>query len=99
MKHLLSLLLLLTLSVNAQKKIVFTILKKKTDSTSLRVLPNVLMHEKIFGNTNEYHYSLLFLNDNGTPMLSIQQLQKKISSRQIVLPKFKIVLQLMNGKL
>ena len=75
MKHLLSLLLLLTLSVNAQKKDCIYDIEEKNDSTSLRVLPNVLMHEKIFGNTNEYLFFAL-LNDNGTPMLSIQQLQK-----------------------
>ena len=75
MKHLLSLLLLLTLSVNAQNKDCIYDIEEKTDSTSLKVLSNVLVHEKIFGNTNEYLFFAL-LNDNGTPMLSIQQLQK-----------------------
>ena len=75
MKHLLSLLLLLTLSVNAQNKDCIYDIEEKTDSTSLKVLPNVLMHEKIFGNTNEY---LVFglLNNNGVLVLGIQQLQK-----------------------
>ncbi|WP_026725777.1 hypothetical protein [Flavobacterium sasangense] len=100
MKHLLSLLLLLTLSVNAQKKDCIYDIEEKTDSTSLRVLPNVLMHEKIFGNTNEYLFFTL-LNDNGTPMLSIQQLQKSkdFIKTNCIAKNSKIVLQLMNGKI
>ena len=100
MKHLLSLLLLLTLSVNAQKKDCIYDIEEKTDSTSLRVLPNVLMHEKIFGNTNEYLFFAL-LNDNGTPMLSIQQLQKSkdFIKTNCIAKNSKIVLQLMNGKI
>ena len=99
MKHLLSLLLLLTLSVNAQKRDCIYDIEEKTDSTSLRVLPNVLMHEKIFGNTNEYLFFAL-LNDNGTPMLSIQQLQKSkdFIKTNCIAKNSKIVLQLMNGK-
>lgn len=100
MKHILSLLLLLTLSVNAQKKDCIYDIEEKTDSTSLRVLPNVLMHEKIFGNTNEYLFFAL-LNDNGTPMLSIQQLQKSkdFIKTNCIAKNSKIVLQLMNGKI
>ena len=100
MKHLLSLLLLLTLSVNAQKKDCIYDIEEKNDSTSLRVLPNVLMHEKIFGNTNEYLFFAL-LNDNGTPMLSIQQLQKSkdFIKTNCIAKNSKIVLQLMNGKI
>lgn len=100
MKNFLSLLLLLTLSVQAQKKDCIYDVEEKTDSTSLRVLPNVLMHEKIFGNTNEYLFFAL-LNDNGTPMLSIQQLQKSkdFIKTNCIAKNSKIVLQLMNGKI
>ena len=100
MKNLLSLFLLLTLSVNAQKKDCVYDVEEKTDSTSLKVLPNVLMHEKIFGNTNEYLFFAL-LNDNGTPMLSIQQLQKSkdFIKTNCIAKNSKIVLQLMNGKI
>ena len=100
MKYLLSLLLLLTLSVNAQKKDCIYDIEEKTDSTSLKVLPNVLMHEKIFGNTNEYLFFAL-LNDNGTPILSIQQLQKSkdFIKTNCIAKNSKIVLQLMNGKI
>ena len=100
MKHLLSLLLLLTLSVNAQNKDCIYDIEEKTDSTSLKVLPNVLMHEKIFGNTNEYLFFAL-LNNDGTPILSIQQLQKSkdFIKTNCIAKNSKIVLQLMNGKI
>ena len=74
-KHLLTLFLLFTLTINAQKKDCIYDVEEKTDTTTLRVLPNVLIHEKIFGNTNEYLFFGLLYN-NGVPMLSIQQLQK-----------------------
>ena len=58
------------------------------------------MHEKIFGNTNEYLFFAL-LNDNGTPMLSIQQVQKSkdFIKTNCIAKNSKIVLQLMNGKI
>ena len=60
MKYFLSLLFLLTLSVTAQNKDCNYDVEEKTDSTSLKILPKVLMHEKIFGNSNEYlFFSLL----------------------------------------
>ena len=100
MKNLLSLLLLFTLSVNAQKKDCIYDIEEKTDSTSLRVLPNVLIHEKIFGNTNEYLFFAL-LNNDGAPMLSIQQLQKSkdFIKTNCISKNSKIILQLMNGKI
>jgi len=100
MKYLLSLLLLLTLSVTAQNKDCIYDIEEKTDSTSLKVLQNVLMHEKIFGNTNEYLFFAL-LNNDGTPILSIQQLQKSkdFIKTNCIAKNSKIVLQLMNGKI
>ena len=100
MKHLLSLLLLLTLSVNAQNKDCIYDIEEKTYSTSLKVLPNVLMHEKIFGNTNEYLFFAL-LNNDGTPMLSIQQLQKSkdFIKTNCIAKNSKIILQLTSGKI
>lgn len=100
MKNFLSLLLLFTLSVNAQKKDCIYDVKEKTDSTSLKVLPNVLVHEKIFGNTNEYLFFGL-LNNNGVPMLSIQQLQKSkdFIKTSCLTKSSKIILQLTNGKI
>lgn len=100
MKHFLSLLLLFTISVTAQKKDCIYDVEEKTDSTSLKVLPNVLMYEKIFGNTNEYLFFAL-LNNDGTPMLSIQQLQKSkdFIKTNCIAKNSKIVLQLLNGKI
>ena len=100
MKHLLSLLLLLTLSVNAQNKDCIYDIEEKTDSTSLKVLPNVLMHEKIFGNKKEFIFFGL-LNNDGVPMLSLQQLQKSndFIPTSCLSKNSKIVFQLMNGKI
>ena len=77
MKHLLSLLLLLTLSVNAQKNDCIYDIEEKTDSTSLRVLPNVLMHEKIFGNTNEYLFFALLNSVNNFGIASVNPFTPK----------------------
>ena len=100
MKHLLTLFLLFTLTINAQKKDCIYDVEEKTDTTSLRVLPNVLIHEKIFGNTNEYLFFGL-LNNNGIPMLGIQQLQKSkdFIKTSCIAKNSKIILQLANGKI
>ena len=100
MKYFLIPLLLLTLSVTAQNKDCSYDVEEKTDSTSLKILPKVLMHEKIFGNSNEYLFFSL-LNNNDIPMLSIQQLQKSkdFIKTNCITKKSKIILQLANGKI
>ena len=100
MKYFLSLLLLLTLSVNAQNKDCSYDVEEKTDSTSLKTLPHKLMNEKIFGNNKEFIFFGL-LNNNGVPMLSLQQLQKSndFIPTNCLSKSSKIVIQLMNGKI
>ena len=100
MKHLLSLLLLLTLSVNAQNKDCKYDIEEKTDSTSLKSLPHKLMNERIFGNNKEFIFFGL-LNSDGIPMLSLQQLQKSNDFIPVncLSKNSKIVIQLMNGKI
>jgi len=92
--------LLFPIFLQAQNKDCIYDIEEKTDSTSLKVLSNVLMHEKIFGNTNEYLFFAL-LNNDGTPMLSIQQLQKSkdFIKTNCITKNSKIILQLVNGKI
>ena len=74
--------------------------EEKTDSTSLKVLPEVLIDEKIFGNTNEYLFFSL-LNTDGIPMLELQLLQKSkdFIPTKCINKTSKIILQLKNGKI
>ena len=75
MKNILALLLFIPVLATAQTKDCVYDIEEKTDSTSLKVLPNVLIDEKIFGNTNEYLFFNL-INNDGAPMLGLQLLQK-----------------------
>jgi hypothetical protein len=100
MKKILFFILLLPLSIFAQDKDCRYEVEEKTDSTSLKILKEVLMDEKIFGNTNEYLFFSL-LNNNGVPMLEIQVLQKSkdFIPTKCINPTSKIILQLKNGKI
>ena len=100
MKNLLLLLLFTTLSLNAQTKDCIYDIEEKTDSTSLKSLPHKLMNEKIFGNNKEFIFFGL-LNNDGVPMLSLQQLQKSndFIPTSCLSKNSKIVFQLMNGKI
>ncbi|MCL9770944.1 hypothetical protein NAT47_11010 [Flavobacterium sp. HXWNR69] len=100
MKNLLLLLLLSTFTINAQTKDCVYDVEEKTDSTSLKTLPHKLMNEKIFGNNKEFIFFGL-LNNNGVPMLSLQQLQKNndFIPTSCLSKNSKIIFQLMNGKI
>lgn len=100
MKNLLLLLLFTTVSLNAQTKDCIYDIEEKTDSTSLKSLPHKLMNEKIFGNKKEFIFFGL-LNNDGVPMLSLQQLQKSndFIPTSCLSKNSKIVFQLMNGKI
>jgi len=100
MRQILSLLLLLTLSANAQKKDCIYEIEEKTDSTSLKTLPYKLINEKIFGNNKEFIFFGL-LNNDGVPLLSLQQLQKSndFIPTNCLSKNSKIVFQLLNGKI
>jgi hypothetical protein len=100
MKNLLLLVLFTTLSLNAQTKDCLYDIEEKTDSTSLKTLPHKLMNEKIFGNNKEFIFFGL-LNNDGVPMLSLQQLQKSndFIPTSCLSKNSKIVFQLINGKI
>ena len=100
MKKYLLILVLLPLLAAAQNKDCQYEVEEKTDSTSLKVLKEVLIDEKIFGNTNEYLF-LSLLNNDGVPMLEIQVLQKSkdFIPTKCINPSSKIILQLKNGKI
>lgn len=100
MKKYLLTLVLFPLLAAAQNKDCQYEVEEKTDSTSLKVLKEVLIDEKIFGNTNEYLFFSL-LNNDGVPMLEIQVLQKSkdFIPTKCINPSSKIILQLKNGKI
>ena len=100
MKNYLLILVLVPLMAAAQNKDCQYEVEEKTDSTSLKVLKEVLIDEKIFGNTNEYLFFSL-LNNDGVPMLEIQVLQKSkdFIPTKCINPSSKIILQLKNGKI
>lgn len=100
MKKYLLTLVLIPLLAAAQNKDCQYEVEEKTDSTSLKVLKEVLIDEKIFGNTNEYLFFSL-LNNDGVPMLEIQVLQKSkdFIPTKCINPSSKIILQLKNGKI
>lgn len=100
MKKILFIILFFPLLMSAQIQDCQYEMEEKTDSTSLKVLKEVLIDEKIFGNTNEYLFFSL-LNNNGVPMLELQLLQKSkdFIPTKCINPSSKIILQLKNGKI
>lgn len=100
MNKLLAYILFIPAFALAQTKDCVYDMEEKTDSTSLKVLTNVLIDEKIFGNTNEYLFFNL-LNNNGAPMLGLQLLQKSkdFIPLKCIDKNSKIILQLKNGKI
>jgi len=100
MKKFYILLLLIPLFSGAQTNDCVYEVEQKTDSTSLKILSEVLIDEKIFGNTNEYLFFSL-LNADGVPMLELQLLQKSkdFIPAKCINKTSKIILQLKNGKI
>ncbi|WP_396142524.1 hypothetical protein [Flavobacterium sp.] len=100
MKKIVLIILLFPLFTIAQANDCIYEVEEKTDSTSLKVLPEVLIDEKIFGNTNEYLFFSL-LNTDGVPMLELQLLQKSkdFIPAKCINKTSKIILQLKNGKI
>lgn len=92
------LLLLFPVFTIAQKNCKYDI-EEKTDSTYLKVLPEKVMYERVFGDSKEFlQFSLI--NNNGVPTVYLQLVEKS----SLFLPakcldlSSKIVLQLNNGK-
>lgn len=95
----LTLFLITTLSFSQTKNCKYDF-EEKTDSTSIKILPEKLIYERVFGNSKEF-VQFTLMNNNGVPMIEVMQLQKS----SIFIPancfnsKSKIILQLMNGKI
>ena len=99
MKQIIILLLLIPVfSLSQIKKCEYDI-DEKTDSTFIKVLPQKLIHEKVFGNSSEFLFFSL-VNENGIPYLNIQQLQKSkdFIPTSCLSKNSKIIFQLDNGK-
>lgn len=100
MNKILILLLIIPVFSIAQTKDCVYDLEEKTDSTSLKVLPQKLMHEKIFGNSSDYIFFAL-INENNTPILNMQLLQKSndFLPTKCLGKSSKVFIQLDNGKI
>ncbi len=100
MKKILAFLLFIPVFAVAQINDCVYDIEEKTDTTSLKVLPQKLIHEKIFGNSSDFLFFSL-VNENGVPILNIQLLQKSndfIPTRCIG-KTAKVFFQLNNGKI
>ncbi len=74
-------------------------LEEKTDSTQLKVLPQKLMYEKVFGTSKKF-IQFKLLQISGIPTLNIQVIEKNeafIATKCVDLTS-KIIFQLQNGK-
>ena len=91
--------MLITTCLFAQKKDCKYDFEERTDSTYIKKTQDVLIYERVFGNSKEM-ISFSLLNSDGVPMLGFQQIQK--SSEFITALCFdkssKIIFQLENGK-
>ena len=75
MKNILFLFLLIPLFSSAQSQDCIYDVNEKTDSTSLKVTPQKLLHERLFGNSKEF-IQFNLINNNGVPTLSFQFIKK-----------------------
>lgn len=100
MKKIIFILLLFPFNTIAQQNDCKYDIEEKTDSTSFKSLPDVLIDEKIFGNSNEYLFFSL-LNTDRVPMLKLQLLQKSkdFIPAKCVNNTSRIIVQLKNGKI
>lgn len=100
MNKILALLLFIPVFALAQTKDCVYDIDEKTDSTSLKVLPQKLMHEKIFGSSSDYLFFSL-VNENDVPILNMQLLQKSndFIPTNCLSKSSKVFIQLDNGKI
>ncbi len=99
MKYLLFILLSATFSF-AQNKNCNYDFEEKTDSTLVKVLPEKLIYERVFGNSKDM-INFVLIHDNGLPTLNLQYLQTSTDFLPVsCLDKTsRIVFQLTNGKI
>lgn len=75
MKHILYLFLFLPTILFSQSKDCVYDMNEKTDSTSLKVLTEQVIHERVYGNSKEF-IQFKLLNSDGTPLVNVQLLQR-----------------------
>lgn len=99
MKYLLFILFSITIS-SAQNKNCKYDYEEKTDSTIVKVLPEKLIYEKVYGNSKEMIHFVL-IHNNGIPTLNVQFLQtsKDFITASCLDKTSRIVFQLANGKI
>ena len=99
MKYLLFILLSITIS-SAQNKNCKYDYEDKTDSTFVKVIPEKLIYERIFGKSKEMIHFVL-INNNGIPTLNLQFIQTSndFISANCLDKTSRIVFQLANGKI
>jgi hypothetical protein len=100
MKHLFYLIIILPTLLFSQSKDCVYDMNQKTDSTSIKVLPEQLIHERIYGNSKEI-IQFKLLNNDDTPLVNVQLLQKNTDfiPASCFNKSSRIVFQLANGKI
>lgn len=100
MNKIIALLLFIPVFSLAQAKVCDYEIEEKTDTTSLKVLPQKLIHEKVFGKSSDYLFFSL-VNENGVPILNMQLLQKSndFIPTNCLSKSSKVFFQLDNGKI
>lgn len=101
MKKYILFLILFSISItSAQKKDCLLDFEEKTDSTYIKKTADILIYEKVFGNSSEMIFFSL-INSDGTPLLGFQQIQKSKDFIPVVCfdKNSKIIFQLENGKI
>ena len=99
MKHILYLFFFLPTILFSQSKDCVYDMNEKTDSTSLKVLTEQVMHERVYGNSKEF-IQFKLLNSDGTPLVNVQLLQRhtEFIPASCFNKSSRIVFQLANGK-
>ncbi|WP_320814706.1 hypothetical protein [Flavobacterium sp.] len=99
MKYLLFILLSITLSFAQDKNCIYDY-EEETDSIFVKVLPEKLIYERVYGNIKEMIHFVL-INNNGVPTLNLQYIQtsKDFITASCLDKTSRIVFQLANGKI
>lgn len=99
MKYLLFILLSATFSFAQNNNCKYDF-EEKTDSTLVKVLPEKLIYERVYGNSKEMIHFVL-INNNGVPTLNLQFIQtsKDFIPANCLDKTSRIVFQLTNGKI
>jgi hypothetical protein len=99
MKHILYLFIVLPTLLFSQSKDCDYDMNEKTDSTSIKVLPDQVMHERIYKNSKEV-VQFKLLNNDGVPIANLQLIQKNTDfiPASCFNKSSRIVFQLANGK-